>query len=56
LYAQWVATLETALRLFQGLPPTGWAACTCILPPWIPHAIRLCSKSIPLTIFEKKTK
>jgi hypothetical protein len=28
-------------RLWGG-PPTGRAACGRLLPPWIPHAVRLC--------------
>jgi hypothetical protein len=27
---------------FGGGPPTGWVACSHLLPPWIPHAVRAC--------------
>jgi hypothetical protein len=33
-------TPETALWPFQGWPPTGQRACSRLLPPWTPHAVR----------------
>jgi hypothetical protein len=34
--------LKQTYSRFRGGPPTGWTACGLLLPPWKPHAVRLC--------------
>jgi hypothetical protein len=43
-YALWKGQpLKRPYGGFRGEPPAGRAACNCFfLPPWTPHAIRLC--------------
>jgi hypothetical protein len=36
------ATPEMVLQPFQGWSAHRAAACSCLLPPWTPHAVRLC--------------
>jgi hypothetical protein len=31
---------------FRGGPPAGRATCSCLLPHWTPHAVRLCTDDI----------
>jgi hypothetical protein len=50
-------SLKWPYGCLKGGPPPGQVACSCLLPPWTPHAVRLCQTlCISFAVFEEPTK